>query len=115
VTSKFDYCLAKLAEEVATAPTAEPVKPNPWVQSAKIMGTGLAGFGLGHLVGAVGGKGIGHIAQRLGVDEAMLADKALPLATAAGGMLYATWRAKEQQAIRDAFENSRNQERIPGQ
>lgn len=78
--------------------------------AAKVLGKGLLGFGLGTAIGAGIGKGLDYISQKA-------SGKPLPIhpvwgpAAAAGGMglMYALWKAKEQEALRRALEGNTDQ------
>lgn len=109
MTTKFEFCITKLAEE-------EPQKSR-WLQGAKIVGGGLLGMGLGHLAGVGTGKAIEHFVDRAGGNSANVAQKLLPIAGGALGVLYPMWKAREQQELKDAIQSSGSASgrEVPGQ
>lgn len=94
-----------------------PPKKSPYLEGAKVLGSSLAGFGLGQLAGAGIGKGIEHFTQRSGGDPVRIAAKVAPIVGTAAGVIYPMWRAREQKEITDAVESARdeNERRLPGQ
>jgi hypothetical protein len=104
-------------------PKPEPVegeelaKKSPVWEGAKVVGTSLAGFGLGQLAGAGIGRVLERGAQRRGIDPVSVAQKVAPIAGAAAGIVYPMWKATEQQEIKDAVEGARDQNerrQLPG-
>jgi hypothetical protein len=114
VTTKFDYCLAKVAEELQ--PQQQP-KKNPHLQALKIIGMGAAGLGLGHAVGAGAGKAIEYFTRRSGGNPADAARMIAPVVGGAAGIIYPIWQAQQSKAIQNAVESAHNQSdgRVPGQ
>ena len=113
MTSKFACCLevlSKMAEEEA------PPQKNHWGRAAKVLGSGLLGMGGGMLAGVGAGKAIEHFVDRAGGNSANVAQKVLPIAGGALGLLYPMWKAREQQELRDAFQGTGSEanRRVPG-
>jgi hypothetical protein len=124
--TKFAHCLDYLCKEaeepvVPPAPAAPPgelpPKKSPWWEGAKVLGSSLAGFGLGQIGGALAGRGIEYVTKRQGGDPVEMAKKVGPIVGAAAGFLYPMWRAREQQEITNAVESARdhNERRVSGQ
>jgi hypothetical protein len=90
-------------------PDAPPEKKSPLWEGAKVLGTSMAGFGLGQLAGAGLGHFVGHGANKAGVDPLLIAQKVAPVAGAAAGVLYPMWKSREQKEITDAVEGARDQ------
>jgi hypothetical protein len=120
--TKFDVCMGYLLKEAEVPPTEVPVQPeepykkkNPYLEGAKVLGSSLAGFGLGQLAGAGIGKGIEYVTHRQGGDPVHVAAKVAPIVGTAAGFIYPLWRAREQQEITDAIEGARdeNERRLP--
>jgi hypothetical protein len=124
---KFDCCLDYLSKEAefsppavdpsAATPQQTPPPKSPYWEGAKVLGSSLAGFGLGQVAGALAGRGIEHITKRQGGDPVELARKIGPIVGTAAGILYPIWRAREQRDISNAVESARdeNERRVPGQ
>jgi hypothetical protein len=121
VKTKFDYCLSHLskeAEDPSVPPVEEqPKKKSPYWEGAKMLGSSLAGFGLGQIAGVGIGKGIEYVTKRQGGDSVDIARKIAPAVGAAAGIIYPMWRSREQKAISDAVQSARdeNERRFPGQ
>lgn len=105
--------------KVGSAPPQQvpPKKKNQHIEAAKVIGSGLAGFGLGHLAGAGAGKLVEHFTGRKGGNPADMARKIVPIAGGLMGVVYPMWKAHEQKAVHDAVESAHNQSdgRVPGQ
>lgn len=96
---------------------AEVAPKSPFREGAKVLGSSLAGFGLGHVAGALAGRGIEAVTKHQGGDPAEVARKIAPLVGTAAGFIYPMWRAREQQEITNAVESARdeNERRVSGQ
>lgn len=114
MTTKFQYCLLELCKTAEGEP--QPKKKNRHIEALKVIGSGVAGVGAGHLAGYGAGKLVEHISGKKGVSSAGIARKALPIVGGAAGILYPMWQAQQQKAIRDAVESAHNPSdgRIPG-
>src|SRR5262245_5415468 len=130
MTGKFASCLGYLCKEAEDLPEPAPAvvmepppKRSPFVEGAKVLGTSLAGFGLGPaggrgpVAGALVGRGIEHVTKRQGGDPVEIARKVGPIVGTAAGLLYPIWRAREQRMLSDAVESARdhNERRLSGQ
>ena len=87
---------------------AEDEKKSPYGDLARIVGSGALGFG----VGTAAGIGAGHLADLISESATgrripkSIVYGAAPLLSGATGIAYAVHKAKEQEAIRRALENS---------
>ena len=115
MTTKFDYCLVELSK-IAAEQKSEEKKKNPHLEAAKVIGSGILGFGAGQLAGVGIGKGLEYITGKRGGNAADLARKIAPLAGAASGIIYPIWQGHQRKAADDAFESADNRpsERVPG-
>jgi hypothetical protein len=104
-------------EPTAADPGAPLPKKSPLLAGAKVLGTSLAGFGLGQLAGVGIGKGIEAVTRRQGGDPVEIARKVAPIVGTAAGIIYPIWRGREQKGISDAVQGARdeNERRLPGQ
>lgn len=91
------------------APDAPPEKKSPLWEGAKVVGTSLAGFGLGQLAGAGIGRLVERGARSRGIDPVSVAQTAAPIVGGAAGILYPMWRAREQKELTNAVESARDQ------
>lgn len=87
---------------------AEEKQKSRALELAKIIGSGALGFG----VGTGAGLGVGYLGDRLSssitgkkIPRSVLYG-ALPLLGAASGIAYSVHKAKEQEAIRHALQDS---------
>lgn len=121
MTTKFDYCLLHLSKEAEHAPghvEESAPRKSPFWEGAKVVGSSLAGFGLGHLAGAGIGRGLEWMTNRQGGDPVRTAQTIAPLVGAAAGVIYPIWRAREQQELTNAVESARDEnerQRVSGQ
>ncbi len=98
IPSSFFTELAKLAEDK---------KKSPGRDIAKIIGSGLLGFGAGTAGGLGAGYAADWAAQKLTgrrIPHAAI-HGAAPVLGLASGIAYSVHKAKEQEAIRRALEN----------
>lgn len=86
----------------------EDKERSPSLSLAKIIGAGTLGFGAGTAGGLLAGHGADLIAQKFTGKKLpkSLIYGASPLLGGTAGIAYAVYKAKEQEAIRRALEDS---------
>lgn len=99
----FDYCLEELVKVAAQEPEK---KKNPHIEAAKVVGSGILGFGAGQLAGVGIAKGLEYFTKKRGGNPADLARKIAPIAGAAGGIIYPIWQGHQRRAADNAFESA---------
>lgn len=105
--------LTSLYKSAEMAPPEEaPVERPDWGKRLKLIGSGLAGAGVGTLAGfgameladrALGGGGAAS--ARMGIPASAL-NKIVPVASAGAGLAYALWKAREMEKLRHAVQSS---------
>lgn len=108
----FDHCL----EELTKIAEEEPKKKNPHIAAAKVIGSGLLGFGAGQIAGVGLGKGLEYLTGRQGGNPADMARKIAPIVGGVSGIIYPIWQNHQRKAADHAFESAQQQstERVPG-
>lgn len=101
VAAFFDE-MQKIASE-----EGEEKKPSAAWNTAKVVGAGTLGFGLGTAGGLLAGHGMNKAYQMATGKEIPMGaiNVAAPLLGTASGIAYAVYKAREQEAIRRALEN----------
>lgn len=99
------------------APQPPEKKKNPHIEALKVIGSGVAGLGAGHLAGYSAGRLLEHVTGKKGGNAATVARTIAPIVGGAAGIIYPIWQGQQQKAVRDAVESAHNQSdrRVPGQ
>jgi hypothetical protein len=99
---------AKSEEPVTESKTAEEYRKRPGLEMSKAIGAGTLGFGAGTAGGLLAGHGADLLAQKFTGKKLpkSVIYGASPLLGGTAGIAYAVYKAKEQEAIRRALEDS---------
>lgn len=110
--------MSAFADEFCKIAEESKKQKSPYFETAKVLGAGALGMGTGIAVGLGGAHLADHLSQR-GFGKPIPKGAILigaPLLGTASGIAYSVYKAREQEAVQRALENSANngERRVPG-